>query len=256
MSVSYFCAICNQPDSKENLHARGSFHASKWNVNKKENDHATSSWRSMALKVGNNILLNHLSSGDASSNELFYHAQCNNDLYNKCIKIDKENSSYNIESKWRRAQAFESIVSYVIEQETIEPGSTFVVKDLNELYVDNLTSFGIEEKTQTTRFTERLTSNIPNLVTATVNKNTVVLFDKKVQELIINYVKTPEEFYSALRQVVHPIRSDIMKQENKFTGSFSTSCQIDSVPKTVLALTSALIDGEMTSCNQPSQEAL
>ena len=47
-----------------------------------------------------------------------------------------------------------------------------------------------------------------------------------------------------------------MKQENKFTGSFSNSCQVQSIPKTVLALTSALIDGEMTSSNQPSQEAL
>ena len=47
-----------------------------------------------------------------------------------------------------------------------------------------------------------------------------------------------------------------MKQENKFTSSFSNSCQVQSIPKTVLALTSALIDGEMTSSNQPSQEAV
>ena len=47
-----------------------------------------------------------------------------------------------------------------------------------------------------------------------------------------------------------------MKQKNKFTGSFSNSCHVQSVPRTVLALISALIDGEMTSSNQPSQEAL
>ena len=89
-----------------------------------------------------------------------------------------------------------------------------------------------------------------------MNKNTAVLFDDKVQERIVNYVQSPDEFYVALQKVVHPIRSDIMKQENKFTGSFSNSCQVQSVPKTVLALTSALIDGEMTSSNQPSQDAL
>ena len=89
-----------------------------------------------------------------------------------------------------------------------------------------------------------------------MNKNTVVLFDDKVQELIVNYVQSPDEFYATLQKVVHPIRSDIMKQESKFTGSFSNSCQVQSVPKTVLALTSALTDGEMTSSNQPSQEAL
>ena len=57
-------------------------------------------------------------------------------------------------------------------------------------------------------------------------------------------------------EVVHPVRSDIMKQVNRFSVSFDNSCQIQSVPKTLLALTSALVDGEMTSSNPPSQEAL
>ena len=235
---AYFCAICNQTDLPESPHARGSFHATKRNVNTQQNSNATESWRSMELKVCNEALLNLLSTRDASSSELYYQAQCNNDLWNQRIKIDKESSSRNIETKWRRAQAFESIVGFVLEQETVEPGTNFVVKDLNELYVENLKSFGIEEKTQTTRFTGRLLASIPNLVTSTVNKNTVVLFDKKVQELIVNYIQSPAEFYAALRKVGHPIRSDIMKQENKFTGSFSSSCQVQSVPKTVLALTS------------------
>ena len=73
----------------------------------------------MALKVGNEALLHLLSTGDASSNKLYYHAKCNNNLWNQCIKIDKESSSRNIETKWRRAQAFESIVSFVLEQETV-----------------------------------------------------------------------------------------------------------------------------------------
>ena len=241
--------ICNQTDFPENLHARGSFHATKRNVNTQQNSNATESWRSMARKVGNEAILNLLPIGDASSNELYY-------LWNQCIKINKESRSRNIETKWRRAQAFESIINFVLEQETVEPGTTFVAKDLNELYVKNLKSFAIKEKTQTTRFTLQLLASIPNLVTSTVNKNTVVLFDDKVQELTVNYVQILDEFYATLQKLVHPVRSDIMKQEKKVTSSFSNSCQVQSVPKTVLALTSALIDGEMASSNQPSQEAL
>ena len=160
----------------------------------------------MALKIGNKALLNLLSTGDAFSDELYYHANCNNGLWNQCIKIDKESSSRNIETKWRRTQAFESIGIFMLKQETIEPGTTFAVKDLNKLYVKNLKSFGIEEKTQTSRFTGWLLASIPNLVTSTMNKNTVVLFDDKVQELIVNYVQSPDEFYTALQKVVHPIR--------------------------------------------------
>ena len=135
----------------------------------------------------------------------------------------------------------------MLEQETVEPGTT---------YVKNFKSFGIEEKTQTTRFTGWLLAIIPNLVTSTMNKNTVAFFYDKVEQLIVNYVQSPDEFYASLQKVVHPIWLDIMTQENKFTGSFSNSYQIQSVLKTVLALASESIDGEMTSSNQPSQEAL
>ena len=211
----------------------------------------------MALKTGNESLLINLSSGgDASSNELYYHGHCNHALWNDTIRIEREQSSAVIEGKWKRAQSFNSIISYIHEQHSIDPGSTFAVKDLNELYIENLKSFNIEEKPQTTRFTERLIASVPNLVCRTVSKKTVVLFDETVQDLIDEYVQTPDDFYSALRKVVHPIRSHILKQDNKFTGSFSNSCQVNSVPKTLLALTSALIDGEMTSSSQPSQEAL
>ena len=54
---------------------------------------------------------------------------------------------------------------------------------------------------------------------------TVVLFDKKVQELITEYVQSPDDFYAALRKIVQPIRSDILNQVIEFTGSFNSSCQ-------------------------------
>ena len=94
----------------------------------------------------------------------------------------------------------------MLKQETIEPGTSFAVKDLNKLYVKNLKSFGIEEKTQTSRFTGRLLASMPNLVTSTMNQNTVVLFDDKVQKLIVNYVQSPDKFCTALQKVVHSIR--------------------------------------------------
>ena len=117
-------------------------------------------------------------------------------------------------------------------------------------------SFGIEEKAQTTRLTQRLLNSIPKLVISTVNKNTVVLFGDNIDELIVDYVKSPDEFYAALRKVVHPMRLEIIQQDSKFTGSFHSLNQVQSVPKTVLALASALIEGEITSSDQPSQEVL
>ena len=97
--------------------------------------------------------------------------------------------------KRRRVQAYESSVSFVLEQEAIEPGSTFVVEDLNELYIEHLKSFGIEEKVQATRFTQRLLNSIPNLVRSTVNKNTVVvLFGDKVDDSLKTMLRTLMSF--------------------------------------------------------------
>ena len=55
---------------------------------------------------------------------------------------------------------------------------------------------------------------------------------------------------------MRPIRLEITQQDKKFTGSFDTLSQVQSVFKTVLALTSALIDGEMTSSDQPIQKVI
>ena len=56
--TAVFCAISNQTDLPENLHARGSFHATTRSVNAKHKD-VTENWKSIALKVGNEALLNH-----------------------------------------------------------------------------------------------------------------------------------------------------------------------------------------------------
>ena len=59
---------------------------------------------------------------------------------------------------------------------------------------------------------------------------------------------------------MHPIQLEIILQDKKLTGLFDSLslsvCQVQSVPKMVLALTSKLTDGEIISSDQPSQEAL
>ena len=150
--AAVFCLIWNQTDSSENLCTYGSFHVTKRSVNAKHNKEVTENWKSMALKVANKKFLSLLPTGEVCSNELYYHAKCYKSLWNQCIKINKENNSHDIEMKWRRVQVYESIVSFVLEQEVIEPGSTFIVKDLNELNIKNLKSFGIEDKAQATIF--------------------------------------------------------------------------------------------------------
>ena len=253
--ASVFCAICNQPDIIDNLHAAGSLHATKNDVNAKHNNEMTNQWRSMALKVGNESVLSLLSNGDVASNELYYHGTRNNAMWNECSKIDRMNDK-ELENNWKKAQSFHNVVNYVVEKEAVDPGSIFVVKELNNMYVENLKVYGIEEQCQTTRFTQRLVAYIPNLVSQIVERKTIVLFDKQVQELVSDYVTCPDDFFASLRKVVHPIRIDINDQTNTFVGYFDGSSQVNSVPRTLLLLTSALIDGSTSNVSGCSQEAL
>ena len=69
---------------------------------------------------------------------------------------------------WKKAQAFHSVIAYVIEKMTDDPATSLPVKELYQIYIDNLKELGIEEQCQTARFAERLVSTIPNLVTSTV----------------------------------------------------------------------------------------
>ena len=124
------------------------------------------------------------------------------------------------------------------------------------MYMNYLQNAGITEQIQTTRFTEKLLGSFPNLYSKIVNKKTVVLFLDTVSSLIDDCVDSPDEFFSSLRKVVTPIRSEILKKKNQFSGKFDSLCQINSVPRTLLPLTKALLDGNGGYEDVFSQESL
>ena len=245
--ATIYCAICNNEDTSENLHAAGSFHATNKDVNRTHNEELTRKWKEMALTVGNTSLLNLLSSGDLASNEIYYHSRCYKDMQNEYKSINSINASENMEKKWIKAQVLDEIVRYVIETEHSVPGSTFIVLELNAMYADKLKKYDVIEQLQTTRFKEKLLKFIPNLCTEIVDRQTVVLFSDKRNELVADYVEAPDDFFASLRTVTSTIRQEMLKQDNKFDGHFNQSSQIDSVPRTLLFLTSALINGNSSS---------
>ena len=118
--------------------------------------------------MGNETLLNHLSTGTLLLVSYVTRQSVVNLFGMNASRLTR-----------RRAQAYKSTVSFVLEREAIGPDSALASKDLNELYIENLKSLGIQEKTQTTRFTQQLLNSIPNLVSSTVNKSTVILFGNK-----------------------------------------------------------------------------
>ena len=62
------------------------------------------------------------------------------------------------------------------------------------MYVEQLQIHGIQEKVNTTSFTERLAKDLPELHIETNDNKTRLVFKRKAKELIGEHVKCPDDF--------------------------------------------------------------
>ena len=132
----------------------------------------TAQWKILAMKLNKVPLLNLLSSGDMNSNELYYHGNCNVNLWNEYNEMDAKNRRNDID--WKKAQAFHSVVTHIIEKMADDSNVSLPVKELNMLYIENLKELGIDEQCQATRFAEKLVNSIPSLLSTSVNNKLYV----------------------------------------------------------------------------------
>ena len=191
--ASLFCAICNENDFDFNLHAAGSLRATQTDINTVHNHELTTKQKEMAAKVGNSSLFNLLAQGDLASNEIYYHRHCYNDMVRNCEKLETDESIMDV--KCKKAAIFNSIVSHILDAEGENPGSSFAARQLNSMYVEQLQMHGIQEKVNTTRFTERLVKSLLELHMETTNDKTRLVFKRKVKELIGEHVKCPDDLF-------------------------------------------------------------
>ena len=90
----------------------------------------------------------------------------------------------------------------------------------------------------------------------TNDNKTRLNFKRKVKELIGEHVKCPDDFFFSLRSALCLVRKEMADQCNEFDGSFNNSSQFTSIPKSLLYLTSTLIDGFSPTDNNFTQETL
>ena len=124
------------------------------------------------------------------------------------------------------------------------------------MYIHMLREHGISEMVSTTRFVAKFIESLPNLHwIRRKDGKTIVMFDQQVDNLIRDYVETPDEFCASLRKVVNPFWKATFEKKNNFDGQFEPLCQSESMAKSLLRLISSLIDGTYDS-NEYSQEAV
>ena len=73
---------------------------------------------------------------------------------------------------------------------------------------------------------------------------------------VLSEAKKEDNDARCLAKAAHVVRRDILKVKNSFNGSFSSECQKNSVPPSLLTLLSMLIKGSTTQTDPSDSQAV
>lgn len=252
-----FCAFCAKYDDLKNMHAAGSFHAEKNKVNCDHNKILTKKWLEMALVVENENILKCLAAGDLAANAIWYHASCYkkfcNDYHRKLKLLELEKTSSGVNRIIAKDLAMDKVVQYIMETEASQPGTSFLVAELEELYLKELQNHEIMRKSNITNFTVMLLDKVDGLEVIRHSNKSRVVFKDTVQQAVTTFIDLPDELEQMMHKVSSAIRADIFAQKNCFTGQVNDDTQSKSVPSSLLRLVGMLVDGNKWQ-SEPSQE--
>ena len=253
---SSYCACCSQYDFHTNMRAAGTLHACKDKVDTEHNQALTDKWKLMAAVLERQDILQRLASGDLAANSLFYYDNCYkkfiNQYYRKLKESDCSLNSGGMTQNMIRDLAFAKVIQYLHCNEASNPGSSYIVLDLEDIYLKCLAEHGLYNKSHVTSFTNLLVEKVPSLkATKCDNKNTVV-FEHTVQRAVQDFIAESNEDIAFMQKICVEIRQEIFSHCNRFTGFVDDQTQEKSVPRKLLTLVAMLVDGISTS--DPSQE--
>ena len=89
----------------------------------------------MAIKTNNDSLIAKLATGSLASNEPLYHLDCYSSMSRNYQQTTEGKDRHQVKEHWIKAMSFESIIAFIIEEEESHKGLSFVVRELNEMYI-------------------------------------------------------------------------------------------------------------------------
>lgn len=229
------CFFCDKPEANEGstLHSISTF----------EIDTRV---RQCAYQLQDQKLLVKLSGGDLIAQEAKYHLSCLVSLYNKARNLKGDAEEENSDAV-NHGLAFAGLVSYIEESrldDAIAP--VFKLSDLLSMYKARLEQLGTitTGRIHSTRLKERILSYFPDLHSIKQGREVLLVFNEDVGNALgkaCEYDADNDAVYLARAATI--VRKEMFKSKNSFNGSFDTECQENSVPASLLALVSMVING-------------
>ena len=247
------CVICNEFDDIDNLHAAGAFHASKEKLKAEHVNKQTQQWREMALVVEDDGLASRLQIQDLGASSSFYHKLCSTNLYNRFVKKNKEKTE-SVDAKEVKAAAWDKVVTFMEETAQVDSKEGFEIHQLEDIYLDHLSCYGIDIESHITRFGKELLERAPDYEIIK-DKETRVFRKESVREHFSIFRQSSQNWIESIRTVIRPIREDMFQRKNSFNGELNKT-QDQSISPYLLALMSMLIDGVANVEGKCSQAVL
>ena len=139
------------------------------------------------------------------------------------------------------------LVSYIEQVRTdSEHIPVFKLSDLGKLYETRLAQLSNDTNSavHSTRLTERLLKQIPDLRAQSQGREILLMFDKNIGDAIKLACSQSEDSDAIhLVRASHIIRREIFANKYAFTGAFNDGFEEDIVPHTLKALVSMILEG-------------
>ena len=250
------CLFCLQTDQKTNMSAAGTYHATDKKTDKSHVAKLTKQLIAYALKLNKSHIVETLSSGDVTSNEIWYHKWCYHRFineYDAAIKLEAKDTESKNDEEFYKAISFRKIVNFIQEQRTLNDVMAFTVRELETMYEDLLQNKNIPYTSHSSRFGSQLSDALPDSELRIVNGKSTICFTQEVNIVLKNEL-THSSLVKMILDVVVPIRQQMSATQNSFQGTFDTSFQ-EKIPASLLSLCSLLIDGADPQEKSTSQAA-
>ena len=124
------------------------------------------------------------------------------------------------------------------------------------MYLEYLSQYEIIIESHVTRFGENLIQRTSNFEIRKVFNKWHVFASFSVNDMLDEYLQSSRDWIQSVRSIIQPIRSDIFRRKNCFTGNLIEKDQDESISPYLLTMTSMLIDGEVNFGGKCSQAAL
>ena len=191
--------------------------------------------------LGDKHLLAQLAVGDMVSMDAVYHRACLTRLYRKVETIGCDISESN-ETQVIRAYVLNELLEFIEDHRGT--GDSLAMADLTVLYDKRTADLGFPHiKCNTTRLREDVERLIPDIKSVRINRGWSLVFDDDLSKAVQEMKNNTSTDVSIILKAARILRQEYLPIRQVFTGSFSTTCEADSIPPMMRSFLHMLLDG-------------